>query len=42
MYKFVIKYDGILRSRVIDKDNKRNDLISYSIREEYFNSKSCK
>ena len=43
MEKSGMKYEGILRSRVVDKDNKRNDLISYSItREEYFNSKSCK
>ncbi len=43
MKKSGMKYEGILRSRVVDKDNKRNDLISYSItREEYFNGKSCK
>lgn len=34
-----LKYEGILRSRVIDKDNKRNDLVSYSItKDEYFAS----
>lgn len=35
-----LKFEGILRSRIIDKENKRNDLISYSItKEEYFNNK---
>lgn len=39
MEKAGMKYEGVLRSRVIDKDNKRNDLINYSItKEEYFNS----
>ncbi len=43
MKKSGMKYESILRSRVIDKDNERNDLINYSItKEEYFNSKSCK
>lgn len=38
-----MKYEGKLRSRVVDKENKRNDLINYSItKEEYFNSKSYK
>lgn len=38
MEKSGMKYEGILRSRVIDKNNKRNDLINYSItREEYYN-----
>ena len=33
-----MKYDGTLRSRVLDKDNLRNDLICCSItKEEYFN-----
>ena len=34
-----MKYEGTLRSRVTDKDNIRNDLISYSItKEKYFNN----
>ncbi|MDE6285045.1 MAG: GNAT family N-acetyltransferase [Bacilli bacterium] len=37
MEKAGMKYDGTLRSRVIDKDNIRNDLLCYSItKEEYF------
>lgn len=40
MEKAGMKYDGILRSRVIDKNNIRNDLISYSItKAEYFENK---
>lgn len=39
MKKAGMKYEGILRSRIIDKDNIRNDLVSYSItRDEYLNS----
>ena len=39
MEKVGMKYEGTLRSRVTDKDNIRNDLISYSItKEEYFNN----
>ena len=38
MAKSGMKYEGKLRSRVLDKDNKRNDLLVYSIlRNEYFN-----
>lgn len=38
MEKAGMLYEGVFRSRVIDKNNIRNDLISYSItREEYFN-----
>ena len=38
MQKVGMKYEGTLRSRVIDKNNKRNDLLCYSItKEEYFN-----
>lgn len=38
MAKAGLKYEGLLRSRVIDKLNRRNDLLSYSItKEEYFN-----
>lgn len=38
MVKVGMKYEGTLRSRVIDKNNKRNDLLNYSItKEEYFN-----
>lgn len=34
--KVNMKYEGVLRSRVVDKNGKRNDLISYSItKEEY-------
>lgn len=41
MEKAGMKYEGVLRSRVIDKDNKRNNLINYSItKEEYFNNKT--
>lgn len=37
MEKCGMKYEGKLRSRVIDKDGNRNDLISYSItRGEYY------
>ena len=37
MEKVGMKYEGRLRSRVIDKDNIRNDLLSYSIlKDEYF------
>ena len=40
MQKVGMKYEGVLRSRVIDKNNLRNDLISYSItKDEYFNNK---
>lgn len=40
MKKAGMKYEGILRSRVIDKNNIRNDLISYSItKDEYFENK---
>ena len=36
MAKAGMKYEGTLRSRVIDKDNLRNDLLSYSItKDEY-------
>lgn len=39
MEKSGMKYVGNLRSRIIDKDGLRNDLISYSItKDEYFNS----
>lgn len=38
MEKVGMKYEGTLRSRVIDKNNMRNDLLNYSItKEEYFN-----
>ena len=37
MEKVGMQYEGTLRSRVIDKNNIRNDLLNYSItREEYF------
>lgn len=40
MEKSGMIYEGRLRSRVIDKDNKRNDLLSYSItKDEYFSNK---
>lgn len=40
MEKAGMKYEGVLRIRVIDKNNLRNDLISYSItKDEYFNDK---
>lgn len=40
MQKSGLIYEGKLRNRVIDKNNKRNDLLSYSItREEYFKNK---
>ena len=40
MKKAGLKFDGCLRSRVVDKDNIRNDLLCYSIlKEEYFNKK---
>ena len=39
MEKAGMKYEGVVRSRVIDKDNNRNDLVSYSIlKDEYFNN----
>lgn len=39
MKKAGMYYEGILRSRYIDKDNKRNDLICYSIlKDEFFNN----
>lgn len=38
MQKVGMKYEGTLRSRIIDKQGFRNDLISYSItRDEYLN-----
>ena len=38
MQKSGMKFEGILRGRIIDKDGIRNDIASYSItREEYFN-----
>lgn len=38
MEKVGMKYEGTLRSRVIDKNNLRNDLLNYSITKvEYFN-----
>ena len=38
MEKAGMKFEGVLRSRVIDKNNIRNDLINYSItKDEYFN-----
>ena len=41
MEKSGMQFEGILRSRVIDKNNIRNDLLNYSItKEEYFNSLS--
>ena len=37
MEKSGMKYEGRLRGRMIDKDGKRNDLLSYSIiKDEYF------
>ena len=40
MEKSGMKFEGRLRSRVIDKNNKRNDLLSYSItKDEYFKNK---
>lgn len=40
MAKAGMKYEGTLRSRVIDKTGLRNDLLNYSItKEEYFNRK---
>jgi len=40
MEKAGMKFEGRLRSRVIDKNNIRNDLLSYSItKEEYFSNK---
>ncbi len=40
MEKAGMKYEGNLRSRIIDKDGLRNDLLSYSItKDEYFKSK---
>lgn len=39
MEKSGTKFEGRLRSRVIDKNNIRNDLLSYSItKDEYFNN----
>jgi len=41
MEKVGMKYEGILRSRILDKNNKRNDLLVYSIlKDEYFNNKN--
>lgn len=38
MKKVGMKYEGKLRSRIVDKNNIRNDLLVYSIlKEEYFN-----
>jgi len=38
MQKSGMKYEGIQRGRIIDKDGIRNDIVSYSItKEEYFN-----
>ena len=38
MEKSGMKFEGRLRSRVIDKNNRRNDLLCYSItRDEYYN-----
>ena len=38
MEKAGMKFEGVLKSRVVDKDNKRNDLVSYAItKEDYFN-----
>ncbi len=40
MEKAGMKFEGKLRSRVIDKNNRRNDLLCYSItRDEYFENK---
>ena len=40
MQKAGLKYEGTLKSRVIDKEGRRNDLLCYSItKEEYFNNK---
>lgn len=40
MEKAGLTYEGRLRSRVVDKMNRRNDLLNYSItKEEYFNNK---
>ena len=40
MKKSGMTYEGIQRSRIIDKEGLRNDLISYSItKEEYYNRK---
>ena len=37
MEKSGMKYEGRLRGRMIDKEGKRNDLLSYSIiKDEYF------
>ena len=37
MQKSGMKYEGLLRSRIVDKDGIRNDIASYSItKEEYF------
>ena len=39
MAKSGMTYEGVLRSRIVDKNGKRNDLISYSItKDEYFNN----
>ena len=41
MQKSGLKYEGRLRSRIIDKNNIRNDLLCYSItKEEYFKEKA--
>ncbi|MBQ1813133.1 MAG: GNAT family N-acetyltransferase [Bacilli bacterium] len=38
MQKSGMKFEGVQRSRIVDNDNIRNDLASYSItKEEYFN-----
>lgn len=38
MLKAGMKYEGKLRSRIIDKNGKRNDLLTYSTtKEEYTN-----
>ena len=40
MQKAGMTYEGIQRKRILDKDNIRNDLLSYSIlKEEYFGGK---
>ena len=40
MEKSGMRYEGVLRSRVVDKNNIRNNLINYSItKDEYFKQK---
>lgn len=39
MQKAGMKYEGVLRNRIIDKDNNLNDLISYSITKEEYNGR---